>query len=807
MAIVYLGRDLRYDRVVAIKVMRPELTISLGGDRFLREIQTAARLSHPHILPLFDSGEADGVLWYVMPFVDGESLRSRIEREGKLSIDAAVRIATEIAGALAHAHTHGVVHRDIKPENILLAGGTAVLTDFGIATAASGSDKGRLTGTGLLVGSPAYMSPEQATGAVDHRTDVYALGCVLYEMLGGSPPFAGPTTIALLASHSNKAVTPLREVRGTVPLHLEAVVLRALAKNPDDRFQTAKELAMALARVPSAPDTAETPTVEARAVRRSLAILPFVDLSPARDQEYFCEGVTEELRSVLSKVEGLQVASRTSGGALGGRNLDVKAIGKELGVSHVLEGTVRSAGDRLRVSVTLTGTADGFQLWSERYDRTMDDVFEIQDDIARRVSAALRIHLTSNHAVGRGRPANLEAYRAYLRGRHHWNRRTERSLRQSVIHMEEAIAIDASYAQAWAGLADAWVTLGIYGADAPGETMPKALDAAKRALALDPTLAEALVVRGAVKALHQWQWKDAEADFQEANRLDPRYPTGHHWYATHLLMPTGRLEEAAREIGVALELDPSSPPFALTRGLLLALHGHNARAIDQFQQLLDRDPEFGIAHYFLGQVLEREQRFPEAVAALEQALIFGGESPEVIAMLGYTHARAGDVASADRLEARLAALAATRYVSPALLGLVRLGRGDLDGAMELLERAAEVRATELVWLKVRWFYDPLRRHAEIPGARRTGGAGLGRKDGQTDRWTVRHPERERGILSRSQSTAELRTGLRSVQDPSLALGMTIVFPSFRPCKVWIARETIYAKGGVSCVAVSSVRSS
>ena len=446
-------------------------------------------------------------------------------------------------------------------------------------------------------------------------------------------------------------------------------------------------------------------------------------------------------------------------------------------MSHVLEGTVRSAGDRLRVSVTLTGTADGFQLWSERYDRTVDDVFEIQDDIARRVSAALRIHLTSNHAVGRGRPTNLEAYRAYLRGRHHWNRRTERSLRQSVIHMEEAIAIDASYSQAWAGLADAWVTLGIYGADAPAETMPKALDAAKRALALDPTLAEALVVRGAVKALHQWQWKDAEADFQEANRLDPRYPTGHHWYATHLLMPTGRLEEAAPNSASPLSWIRFAP-FALTRGLLLALHGYDARAIDQFQQLLDRDPEFGIAHYFLGQVLEREQRFPEAVVALEQALIFGGESPEVIAMLGYTHARAGDVAKA----------ASARGAARQTLGRRGMCRPHCSGwsgwGAETWTRrwncssAPEVRATELVWLKARWFYDSLRDTPRF--GRFSNGWVMALRPGRTEG--------------------------RKTDDGKSTFHHS-VFPSFRPCKVWIDRETIYAKGGVSCVAVSSARSS
>ena len=712
MAIVYLARDLRYDRVVAVKVMRPEILISVGSERFLREIHIAARLSHPHILPLFDSGEADGILYYVMPYVEGESLRSRITREATLPIEDAVRIGLEIASGLAHAHAQGVVHRDVKPENILLTGSTAVLTDFGIAQAVD-SIGGRLTGTGLLIGSPAYMSPEQATGHVDQRSDVYALGCVLYEMLGGAPPFAGPTTIALLASHTNKAVTPLREVRGTVPLHLESVVLRALAKDPADRFGSAQELAIALGRVASGTGfVAAPPAAAQRSSQRSLAILPFEDLSPARDQEYFCDGVAEELRSTLAKVEGLQMASRRASSAVQGKGLDLRAIGRELGVTHLLEGTVRSAGDRLRVSVTLTGTSDGFQHWSERYDRKMDDVFEIQDDIARRVTAALRVHLTSQHASRRG-TSNLDAYRAYLRGRHHWNRRTERSLRQSVVHMQEAIALDPTFAQARAGLADALVTLAIYGAAPPREVMTEALEAARAALDIDASLAEALVVRGAVHALWDWNWQDAEKDFREATRLDPRYPTGHHWYASHVLMPLGRFEEAGRALASALEVDPGAAAPSISRGLLFALHGDDERAIEQFQQLLDRDPGFGIAHYFLGQVYDRQERYPEAEAALEQALTFGGESPEVLAMLAYTRARAGRTGVATEGAEKLLELGRSRFVSPALHALVRIGLGDLPGALTVLDEAIEVRATELVWLKVRWQYDPLRGAAQF----------------------------------------------------------------------------------------------
>jgi serine/threonine-protein kinase len=361
------------------------------------------------------------------------------------------------------------------------------------------------------------------------------------------------------------------------------------------------------------------------------------------------------------------------------------------------------------VSITLTGTADGFQLWSERYDRSAEDVFEIQDDISRRVADALRVHLTM--AMGQGRRARkpgIDAYRAFLRGRHHWNRRTERSLRQGVTHMREAIALDAGYAEAHAGLADSLVALGIYGAMRPDEAMRGALDAARAALELDPALAEAHVVQGAVRALYEWNWRQAEASFREAIRLDPGYVTGHHWYANHVLMPRGRFDEAERELRAALELDPASASAAASRGLLRALEGRDEQAIREFQALLDRDPEFSLAHYFLGQVYDRLSRFDEAVAAFRQALTFGGESPEVIAMLGYTMARAGESADAEAEAERLRAMAGSRYVSPALHGLVQIGLGRHDAALAQLEEAAEVRAAELVWLNVRWQYEGLR---------------------------------------------------------------------------------------------------
>jgi serine/threonine-protein kinase len=355
MATVYLAEDLKHHRKVAIKVLRPELAAALGPDRFLREIQLAARLHHPHILPLYDSGEAGGLLYYVMPFVEGESLRDRLARERQLPLEGALQVTREVADALDYAHNRDVVHRDIKPENILLEWGHALVSDFGIARAinAAGSDK--VTETGLVVGTPAYMSPEQASGerTLSGCSDVYSLGCVLYEMLAGEPPYTGPTAQAILARRLTDPVPPLRTVRENVPVAVERAIGKALAKVPADRFGTAKEFAEALER-----------TSATAAPEQSIAVLPFSNMSADPDTEYFSDGITEEIINVLAGLEGLRVAARTSSFSFKSKTPDLAEVGAKLHVRTVLEGGVRCAGNRLRVTVQLINVADGFQLWS-----------------------------------------------------------------------------------------------------------------------------------------------------------------------------------------------------------------------------------------------------------------------------------------------------------------------------------------------------------------------------------------------------------------------------------------------------------
>src|SRR6266480_3412157 len=372
MATVFLAVDLKHQRSVAIKVLHPELATSLGVERFLREITTAAGLNHPHILALYDSGQAEDLLYYVMPYIEGETLRGRLQREGQLSIADTIRITSEIAEALGYAHGRGVVHRDIKPENIMFSAGRALVADFGIARALTVATLEPLTAAGAIVGTPAYMSPEQATGSgqLDGRSDIYSLACVVYEMLTGSVPFMGLTAQAVMARHSVDIAPPIRSVRPTVTDALERAVLTALA--------TAAQFAAAL--------TAREEATTASEGGESIAVLPFANLSGDPEFEYFSEGIAEEIINALTQLPGLHVAARTSSFAFRGPAIDLTEVGAKLKVATVLEGSVRKAGNRLRIGAQLVKVGDGYHLWSERYDREMPDVFAIQDEISKAIA-------------------------------------------------------------------------------------------------------------------------------------------------------------------------------------------------------------------------------------------------------------------------------------------------------------------------------------------------------------------------------------------------------------------------------------
>ncbi|HYU52232.1 MAG TPA: protein kinase, partial [Gemmatimonadaceae bacterium] len=497
-ATVYLANDSRHERQVALKVLNADPGSEIGELRFIREIRTLARLQHPNILPLHDSGHVEALLYYLMPYVSGETLRARIDRERQVPIDAAVQISCESADALSYAHRQGVIHRDIKPENILLSGGHAIIADFGIARAIDLAGVQALTRTGMGgPGTPAYMSPEQLLGdrQLDGRSDIYSLGCVLYEMLVGKPPFAGKEGFVKRFTEPAPAPSSLRK---DVPDWLDAVVGKALARNPEQRYSRAEELVRDLSRQPSVERASVAIVSDAIGLsdkasgrskqvsdsrdteQPSIAVLPFANMSASPDNEYFSDGMTEDIVNALSRIPTLKVVARTSTFSLKGKSLGVAEIGQLLNVKTILEGSVRRMDQRVRISAQLVNTSDGYQIWSERYDRDLEDVFKIQDEIARNIVDQLKLKLTpaEHQALGKRHTDNVEAYELYLRGRHSWHRwNVKGTLEKAIHHYEAALAKDPDYALAYSGLADAYNVPGLWGILPASAVLPKALAA------------------------------------------------------------------------------------------------------------------------------------------------------------------------------------------------------------------------------------------------------------------------------------------------------------------------------------------
>jgi serine/threonine-protein kinase len=751
-AVVFLAYDPKHDRRVAIKVLLPELALAIGAERFLREITIAAKLTHPHILPLHDSGEAGGFLYYVMPYVEGESLRHRLNREKQLPIDDVIRIAGEVASALDRAHRQGVVHRDIKPENILLEGGYAIVADFGIARAMSAASEGQpITQTGMAVGTPVYMSPEQGAGSrhVDARADLYSLACVVYEMLAGHPPFQGTSVQELFARHAVDPVPSLRAARRSVPESLEQAVVKALAKEPVDRFATAAEFAAALnaprltpagvaaegegGTLPASPaagltavatpppvslpgervhtggvSTPLVTTPTGRAPIDSLAVLPFSNMSGDPDSEYLCDGITESVINNLSRLEVLRVVPRSVVFRYRGSDVDPAAVAREVHARAVVTGRILQRGDVLIVKAELVDAANESQLWGEQYNRRIADIFAVQEEMAGEITRALRLRLTGEQKkeLSKRYTDSAEAYQAYLRGRYHWNKRTVEGLRQALSHFQRAIDLDPNYALAYTGLADSFNILGYYNNVPPRDAYPKGKAAAARALTIDETLAEAHASLGYVSVFYDWDWPEAERNFLRALELSPKYATTHHWYAWYLFAMQ-RFDEALAEMRRAQELDPLSLIINDHLGYALLLAGRREEALEQLQKTRDLDPTFPWTYWRLGSVYLDQGRYEDAIAAF-QTVVDKTDGGVGLGYVGLACAMAGRAADARAVLTRLEELSKQRYVSPLESALVWAGLGENEQAFASLEQAYHDRVSDFARVKLLPWPAPVR---------------------------------------------------------------------------------------------------
>ena len=735
---VYRAKDLRLGRPVAIKVLRAESVANPERlARFEQEARTASALNHPNVVTIYDIGKVDETPFIAMEFVEGRTLRDLLE-QGAFPIPRLLHYSTQIAEALAKAHAAGIVHRDLKPENLMVTSdGLVKILDFGLAkltpavshvTAGTGNDA--QTAVGILLGTVQYMSPEQARApSVDHRSDQFTFGMILYEMATGRRAFPRDSVSGTLAAIMFEEPVPAVELNPAVPEGLQRVIATCLQKDPQRRFPTTGDLARALSALRGQPgafvsqaDTLLRLDVAPPSQQPSVAVLPFADLSPRKDQEYFCDGMAEELINALTQIPALRVVSRTSSFQFKGKSDDARTIGHRLGVRTLLEGSVRTAGERMRIGARLTNAADGYQLWSSQYDREMKDVFAVQDEIAGSILAALRVTLikADDAPLVQAHQGAPEVYRLYLKGRHEWNKRTEEGLLRSLEYFQEAIDQDPAYARAHAALADSYVLLGVYGIRPPSEVMPKAKATASRALEeaaeapgqgpVNTGLAAVHAALGCVKAVYDWSWAEAESHFRLAIESDATYPTAHQWYAMNCLVPMRRFEEATREIRVAQERDPLSPAIQASLGLVHYYAGRLGDAASALEKTLETDAGFAMAHFFLGQTYMRMERSDDALAALGNASRLSPSSAEFRAGLGNACALASHRDRARLILDELKDRRRQRYVSAALIAEVHVGLGETDEALSWLAEAERERSPELCWIGVRPAFIPLRAH-------------------------------------------------------------------------------------------------
>ena len=687
MGVVYTAHDPRLKRQVAIKLLTADLTRDeTAKQRFLQEAQAASALDHPNICTIYEINETDdGQLYLVMAYYEGETLKQRIER-GPLALDDAIEIAMQVGHGLAEAHGAGIVHRDIKPANLLIAkGGVVKILDFGLAKLAGAEG---VTQTGTTVGTVAYMSPEQARGQeVDHRTDIWSLGVVLYEILTGQQPFQGDNLLAISNAILESEPVSLTRLRAGTSAALARVVTRSLANSRDGRYQSVgdllDELRNATAAAAQATSQPEVP---------SIAVLPFADMSPEKDQDYFCEGLAEELIDALARLEGLRVVARTSAFQFRGKGHDLREVGEKLRVKTVLEGSVRKAGNRLRINAQLINAEDGYHLWSERYDREMDDVFAVQEDIAQAVVKKLQAVILVERAetvIQRGTD-NLDAYHWFLKGRHAVLKLTSEGYTKAIDCYRHALTAQPDYADPLAGIALVYEAQAIMGWTAPHESMPRAREAALEAVTHDEASSHGFLALALVLHWYDWDWAGAEREYRRAIELNAGLPFPYTGLA-EFLAQMGRSVEAIAHAKTAIGLDPLDFHAQRMLATVFAYAGRFDEAQDQARTVLDIEPSYVPAYWALALARDAQRQYDEALTACTRGLAYAKDDTVLLAESARALAKLGRGDEAERVLDRLLNRRRNEYFSAVLIAGVYDGLGREDETFEWLERACEDR--------------------------------------------------------------------------------------------------------------------
>ncbi len=744
---VYKVLDKEVNAKIALKLIKPEIAADKKViERFRNELRVARDISHKNVCRMYDLNKEDGSYFITMEYVDGEDLKGLIRKMGRLSPGQAISIAKQVCDGLTEAHKLDIIHRDLKPQNIMIdRDGNARIMDFGIARSLRA--KG-ITGSGVMIGTPEYMSPEQVEGIeTDQRSDIYSSGVILYEMVTGQVPFEGDTPFTIGVKHKSEIPQPPKELIPQIPDDLNSVILRCLEKDKGKRYHTVEELASELTSIEKGipttervapkrkPMTSREITVKfsmkklfipaviivALAIlavillqilpskkeisippeKPSIAVLPFDDRSPQKDQEYLCDGLSESVINALSKVDGIRVPARSSSFSFKEKVQNAKEIGKMLDTKTILEGSLQKAGNRIRITAQLINVADGSVLWSDQFDKEEEDIFAIQDEITLAIVDELKVSLLGEERenLKKRYTVNTEAYNLYLQGRYFWNKRTKEDLEKSVGYFQKATEIDPMYALAYVGLADSYGTMASWSYLPAEDAWPKAEDAAKKALEIDDSLAEAHISLAGNKMDYNWDWEGAEREFKRGLELNPNYPTGHQWYAEYFTK-MGRFDEAIREINRAQELDPLSLIISAFKGLILYYASDNDGSFKQLENTLDIDPNFSPAILFRSWLYIDQGKYEEGIKDCERV----GDDLGI----GIAYARMGKMAEAQQILENTIERSRHEFVSPAEIAILYFTLEDKDKGFMWLEKAFEQRDYQMTFLKTNPYYDNIR---------------------------------------------------------------------------------------------------